>query len=321
MSSETTTTSERDEQLRRLLVATSTAEAVKAPKKSRTLIGSIVAFAVAGAVTGGAISAAALSSDQPSTTPTSISIEDMTEHVVHDDTQLFGTPFIIRSVGVTDIDLGRAPAGATSIALAFHCVSAGSFEYTLDGKPVGAFTCTNNDTRYTNGAGFLEPGGSKDHTLRISTGAEDSFVIWPSWAAQAPKAPPSAAQEEAIADGVASEVEYRDGFDRNSECMSDAGYPVGSLRPPPIMNTDGEVVTRRLISGHNSRSSADARNRRPLTLRHADTSTTISAGWYLMTMNTYAFEIWDHARSVRRFPIAVAHELVREASAHHCPST
>jgi hypothetical protein len=231
MSSETTTTTtnERDEQLRRLLVATATAAAVTAPKRSCTLISSIVAFAVAGAVTGGAISAAALSSDQPSTptpTPTSISIEEMTEQIVHDDTQLFGTPFIIRSTGVTEIDLGPAPAGATSIALAFHCLSAGTFEYTLDGKPIGSSRCTDNDTRYTNGGGFLQPSEANDHTLRISTGAERSYVIWASWAAPAPKSPPSAAQQEAITDGVATEAEYRAGFDRYSECMSDAGYPV-----------------------------------------------------------------------------------------------
>lgn len=225
MSSETTTTSERDEQLRRLLVATATAEAATAPKRTRTLIGPIVAFTVAGAVTGGAISAAALSNEPPAE-PTSISIEAMTEGIVRDDTQLFGTPFIIRSAGVTEIDLGQAPAGATSIALAFHCLNAGTFAYTLDGEPIGSSTCTDSDTRYTNGGGFLQPSESNTHTLQIATEAELSYVIWASWAAAAPKAPPSAAQQEAITDGVATEAEYRAAFDRYSQCMSTAGYPL-----------------------------------------------------------------------------------------------
>lgn len=225
MSSDLTNTSERDEQLRRLLVATATAEPVTTPKRSRAVFGSIIAFSLAGALTGGAISAAALTWEVNST-PTSISIDDMTQRVVRDDTQLFGTPFIIRSSGVTDIDLGEAPAGATSIVLAFHCVTAGTFERTLDGEPAGSYTCTDDDTDLAVGGGFQEPVKSGSHTLRISADNEASYVIWVSWAAPAPKAQPSPAQLDAMSDGVASEAEYREGFARYSACMADAGHTI-----------------------------------------------------------------------------------------------
>lgn len=249
----TTTTSERDVQLRQLLVSAANAEAVTTPKRNRALAASVIAFAVAGAITGGPVSAAALSNDQAvNQKPTSISIEEMTQRIVRDDTQLFGTPFIIRSTGVTEIDLGQAPTGATSIALAFHCVSAGTFEYTLDGTPIGSYKCSDNDTRYSSGGGFIQPGEANEHALRISTGAQDSFVVWASWAAPAPKAAPSAVQQEAIADGVVTEAEYHAGFDRYAKCMSDAGHPVVFIdETGPIIEYSNPAEA--VYSGHESR--------------------------------------------------------------------
>lgn len=215
--------SERDEQLRRLLVATATASTSDSPKRGRTLISSIIAFGLAGAVAGGAISAAAVNAP-PDSEPVSISVADMTQMVVRDDTRLFGTPFIIRSSGDTNIDLGNAPAGATSIALAFHCEDPGTFEYALDDLAIGSTTCTERDTEYTNGGGFLDVSPEGEHTLQINGDPRQSYVIWASWAAPAAEPEPTNAQLEALADGIVTEAEYRDGFARYSTCMRDAGH-------------------------------------------------------------------------------------------------
>ncbi|MFF2274113.1 hypothetical protein ACFVTX_17695 [Agromyces sp. NPDC058136] len=225
MNSEQRPPTERDAQLRQLLVATATASTSDSPKRSRTLVGSIIAFGLAGALTGGAISAAALNTP-PDSEPISISVDDMTEMVVRGDTQLFGTPYIIRSSGDTNIGLGNAPAGATSIALALHCLDPGTFEYTLDDLSIGSTTCTERDTQYTNGGGFIDISSEGEHTLRIAGDPRQSYVIWASWAAPATKPEPSQAQLEALGDGTVTETEYRDGYARYSACMRDAGYPL-----------------------------------------------------------------------------------------------
>lgn len=228
MNSEPQPPSERDEQLRRVLVATATASTSSAPRRGRTVAGSIVAFALAGAVTGGAISAAALAGS-PEPERTSISVAEMMDGVVRDDTQLFGTPFIIRSSGQTDVDLGRAPEGATTLALALHCLDPGVYEQFLGGQSIGTLTCTESDTGFTNGGGAIPvalSGDTDSHTLQIIAEPSQRYVIWASWATPAAKSEPSTAQQTAVADGVITEAEYRDGFARYSACMTDAGYPV-----------------------------------------------------------------------------------------------
>ncbi|GAA2030462.1 hypothetical protein GCM10009819_12760 [Agromyces tropicus] len=228
MSSEPQSPSERDIHLRQVLVATATASTTDTPRRGRTVVGSIVAFALAGAVTGGAISAAALTrTAEPE--PTSISVVEMTEGIVRDDTELFGTPFVISSFGETEIDLGPAPAGASSLILALHCLDPGTYQEVVDGTQIGAVTCTERDADFTNGGGVIPitvEDDSEDHTLQIVADASQRYVIWASWATPALKAEASEAQQAALADGVVTEAEYRDGFARYAACMTDAGHPL-----------------------------------------------------------------------------------------------
>lgn len=229
MSTEQHPTADRDQELRTLLVATATATPAPSPKRGRTLVGSIIAFGLAGALTGGAISAAAaLNAPEPaeSTGPVTISIDEMTSTIVRDDTRLFDTPFVVRSSGDTTIELGKAPAGASSIAFALHCLDAGSFDYSIDGDWIGRTSCSQQDTEFTNGGGFIDIQGNGVHTLRINARSQNGYVIWASWATPAPPPEPSAQQQAALSDGIVTQDEYRAAFARYSECMSSAGYPL-----------------------------------------------------------------------------------------------
>lgn len=141
------TQSLRDQELRRMLVATSSAEPGR-PRRRGTVMASIAAFVMAGALTGGAVSALALSADDQ---PATVSIQDMKDLVVYDDAQLFDTPFVLAGQGTTTIQLGPAPDGAKQIAVAFHCGDAGTFRVLVDGEQQGGSTCSAEDTAYTNG--------------------------------------------------------------------------------------------------------------------------------------------------------------------------
>ena len=224
--------SDRDRELRRMLVATSSAEPSR-PRRRSTVIASLAAFLVAGALTGGVVSAAALNVDD---SPTTVSIEDMVELVVYDDAQLFGTPFVLSGQGNTTVELGSAPDGAEQLALAFHCVDAGTFRVLIDGEQQSEIGCAEEDTARTNGGGYHVVKGDGEHTLTIATDHAKRYVLWASWATRATAPEPSAAQAAALSDGVVTETEYRDGFDRYSSCMTDAGHPVLGI------DTSGTII-------------------------------------------------------------------------------
>lgn len=224
--------SDRDRELRRMLVATAAAQFSR-PRRRSTVIASIAAFVAAGALTGGVVSAAALNADN---SPTTVSIKDMVGQVVYDDAQLFGTPFVFSGQGNTTVELGSAPEGAEQLALAFHCVDAGTFRMEIDGEWHGDNSCTEEATAYTNGGEYISIEGGGEHTLTISTDRDKRYVLWASWATRAADPEPSAATVAALSDGIVTETEYRDGFDRYSSCMTDAGHPVLGI------DTSGTVI-------------------------------------------------------------------------------
>ena len=216
------TQSLRDQELRRMLVATSTAEPVR-PQRRSAVMASLAAFVMAGALTGGAVSAVALSADDR---PATVSIDEMKNLVVYDDAQLYGTPFVLSGQGTTTIQLGDAPEGAKQIAVAFHCDDAGTFRVLVDGELQGESRCSEEDTADTNGGGYHSITGDGEHTLTIDTARSNRFVVWTSWANRATAPEPSAAQNAALSDGVVTETEYRDGFARYDGCMINAGSPL-----------------------------------------------------------------------------------------------
>jgi hypothetical protein len=185
----------------------------------------IIAFAAAGALTGGAVSAAAL--NMPTPVPT-VNVEAMALDIVDDDTQLFGTPVILTGEGETNVLLGSPPEGATDIAVAFNCVDAASYDIQVDDDDAMTITCDEKSTSRAGGASLfpIDAESDGDHRLSIATGKNDRYAVWASWASSATPPDPSPAQHEALSDGTVTENEYRDGFARYRQCMVDAGHPL-----------------------------------------------------------------------------------------------
>lgn len=236
MSSEPPLT-ERDAELRRMLVATASAAPLRS--RRRWSIGApIAAFALAGALTG-AVSATALSATGggPGATVLSpVTVAEMTTFI-RDDTRLFGGPVILDAATGDSASLGAKPAEAVELALAFRCGGSGEFEVLLDGEVVAPFTCDASSSPRAGGAVFLAVPDAAPHTLTVSAPADSRYVLWASWATRAVPPEPSPEQASATADGDVTEAEYRAQFARYSECMTAAGYPLGSI------NTGGEVIT------------------------------------------------------------------------------
>lgn len=226
------TYSRRDHELRRMLVSTASAEPAR-PRRRSAATASIAAFVMAGALTGGAVSALALSGDDHATT---VSIEDMKSLVVYDDDQLFGTPFVLSGQGTTTIQLGQAPEGAEQIAVVFSCGDAGTFGIVIDGERQGESVCSTEDIGGTAG-GYHSVAGTSEHTLTIMTDRSNRYVVWTSWATRATVPGPSVTQSAALSDGVVTDAEYRDGFVRYSTCMTDAGSPLERI------DQSGTIIT------------------------------------------------------------------------------
>lgn len=243
-------TTARDRELRQMLVAT----AVAAPSPSarpRTTIALVGAFVAAGALTGGAVSATALSLPAPSST---VSVEEMAHGLVSDDAQLFGTPFILAGQGDTHVLLGSRPAGATDFIVAFNCLDAGTYEVRVDQDHVMPVTC-GDISAGSSGGGIsfrIDTTAAVEHSLTIETGRSERFAVWASWSAPATLPEPSPAQRDALADGAVSEAEYRDGFARYQQCMADAGHPLH------VVN-DTDIVIRYVYSPEAARSGVERR--------------------------------------------------------------
>ena len=223
--------SERDTELRRMLVATASAAPVRA-RRRWTIAAPIAAFAVAGALTGAA-SAAALNPPEPVST---VNVAAFADEFVYDDTQLFGSPVLLSGEGDTVVQLGSVPTGAVELAVAFNCGDPGRFEFHLDGEWVGSVVCDETSTGAGGGGVYYAVSDAATHTLTISTDAGARYALWASWAARAVLPEPSQAQAEAMADGQVTEDEYRAGFNRYSECMTEAGYPLA------FVDTTGTVI-------------------------------------------------------------------------------
>jgi len=216
-------TSDRTTALRRELVATASAAPYLPRRRIRGVLTAIAAFGLAGALSGGAVSAMALASSSDQSID--VSVETMAAQLVGTHAELFGTPFILSGQNTTVIDVGRKPDGATALALALHCVEPGTFEVQIDGRPEFTLGCDEEATKSTNGGSLFEVSDSPGrHEVTIASDAR--YVVWVSWADEADDPAQSPAQQQALADGVVTADEYSAGFDRFAACMAEMGSPV-----------------------------------------------------------------------------------------------
>lgn len=223
MSSEIPDT-ERDIELRRMLVATASAAPAR-PRRRWSIAGPITAFAIAGALTG-AVSAAALTApSSPATMDDPVTAINMSSFV-YDDTELFGAPVMWDGQGDSTIELGARPDGAAELAIALRCLDVGSYDLRVDAERALRVVCDHASSTQAGTATYVPVEDVPAHTLTVSAEDGAGYLVWASWATRAVAPEPSPEQAVVMADGEVTETEYRAQFDRYVQCMAAAGYPV-----------------------------------------------------------------------------------------------
>ena len=193
--------------LRRLLVAT--VDSGPAPVRpnwvGRRIVG---AFALAGALTGGALATVGASPahNQQFDAPLEIS----TPPILDDDVGILGTPFYVTGREPAVVDLGAAPAGANGLAIAIYCLDVGSYRVDLDGRFHMGMTCTPEDGDRARAAEAESCRSTAQPRAKLSIDLDSGgYAVWAAWVDQPADAEPSALQQEALADGIVTREEYR----------------------------------------------------------------------------------------------------------------
>jgi hypothetical protein len=233
--------SDRDIEFRRALVATANlGPYVRRRPPLKLVIGSLAAFALAGALTGGAIANATIvDPDLVAAQAEAASVAQSS--VKTEDGALIGRPFLWSASGTQTINVGNKPAGATVLVEGFGCLDAGHFVELLDSKKFDSFDdCSPGGS----GANFLATSGNGNHVVTLRTQKAVRFAVWLSWA-HIPTFKDSAAQKQELADGAVSREEDLAAFSRFAGCMAALGHPL--IRPTtglvPGFSEDAAALT------------------------------------------------------------------------------
>lgn len=218
-------TIDRDEAIRTLLINTATRPARRHWIKT-TLIAAI-AFLLGGGLAAGALSAAAVSQGNTSSTAF---VKDTFSYFLHGGHTL--GPLVSRSgTGSISLDLGPRPAQATGIASLIECGGTGNYTQILGGEVRLEQQCGPNGV-----SGFSSDHNPTNTIVATKTDGKFAYKIWAQWIYVPAPSGPSAAQQAALADGVISEAEYHAAVDRFAACMSGAGYPVTDIKYSPTLS-------------------------------------------------------------------------------------
>jgi hypothetical protein len=192
-------------------------------------IGSIVAFGLAGALTGGAIASTSVESARQVTADATARFAAL--DVVHrNDGKVVGNAILKSSTKTLTLD-PHAPAGANYYVLGIDCLNAGRFRVELGHLSSGYYDCTaaEANSKEPVGNGF---GGSlsneKSTHLKISAEANARFTIWFAWV-KIPTLKSSAQERTQIAEGPITRAGLVTALDRYTACMADLGYDVGPM--------------------------------------------------------------------------------------------
>jgi hypothetical protein len=219
-----TETRTRDRMLRRMLVAT-VDSGLPTPRPAwRTAALSVGAFALAGALAGGTTVAVGALQAEPAAYDGTLEISR--PDILDDDVVILGTPHTVAGREDAVIDLGAAPEAANGLVFQIYCLEPGFYRVDLDDQPFTDVTCTSESERPKLVSSAVETfDGSAPRTITIDLDS-GGYLLWAAWLDQPADAEPSAAQQDALADGVVSREEYVAGFERYVACMADIGFVV-----------------------------------------------------------------------------------------------
>ena len=217
------TPSARTSQFRQALVATADlGPYVRRRPPLKLAIGSLTAFVLAGALTGGAIVAV------NKVDPVILDAQSGAAGAAHSQVEMLGgtmlgKPIMRTGTGTQEISLGVMPAGATDLAEGFECIDAGRFVGFLDSKRYETYP----DCEPDGASGTLtsiSAGGA--HAVTIQAPKSTRFTIWLSWA-KIPKLAESPSQRQETSDGVVTRDEDLAAVNRYVGCMDGTGNSVG----------------------------------------------------------------------------------------------
>jgi hypothetical protein len=234
--------SDRATEFRQALVATANlGPYVRRRPPLKLVIGSVAAFALAGALTGGAIATAG--AVDPQTLAAQAGAAGAGKLMVsQEDGTTVGAPFVRSGSGTVVIDLGRKPAGATGLVEGMECIDPGKFVEHINGKAIGGSECSSSDAPndFSGGLPVLSS-GAQIYTLTSLDSAR--FSVWLSWV-NIPKLADSVAQKQELSDGMITRDEVVAAFSRYEGCMGALGHPIDV--PPtnvvPSYSIDGSGV-------------------------------------------------------------------------------
>lgn len=202
----------------------------------RVAVAAVLAFALAGATTGGALATTGVLTPQPSV---DLSM-DVIQFIGPPGTEFIGTPLVITGMGETNLELGSPPDGATALALRVACLDRGRVDVIVDDRLDGWIEC--DGERGIEGSAL----GDYSRLYDLTTAAPRSLtirgarlgrsLIWVSWAVAAAPVEPSPAQVDALVDGVVTRDEYVAGLDRYIACMAESGWSVA------VIDRDAEII-------------------------------------------------------------------------------
>jgi hypothetical protein len=204
-------------------------------RKRHTFLASIAAFALAGALTGGAVStvaAVAGNNSEPS------AAQNAAYGFVGSHGRLLGAPMTITDTTPTILDFGSAPAGATGLVIALDCYAANNIVATVHTKgDMSSGECSGV------GATEVTVTGPAKQKITVTPAKASKYTVWASWVKEKPLPGQSPQQKAALADGQVTHDEYVAAFNRYSGCLTAAGYPLG---PVP---TDTPYISYAVIGG------------------------------------------------------------------------
>jgi hypothetical protein len=212
-------------QFRQALVATANLGPYARRRPSlKLVIACVVVFAVAGALTGGAL--ATTSKPDPAVVVAQNGAEVTGTILARQfDGILLGHPFARTGRGTQRIDLGTRPAGATGFVEGFDCVDPGAYVGLLDSKRYEKYPdCEPGGS----GGTFTNVTASGAHLLTVRTAGSNRFAIWISWV-KIPTFAKSPAQAQELSDGTVTRAEDLAAVNRYAGCMGALGTPIGVL--------------------------------------------------------------------------------------------
>ncbi len=209
----------RRDAVRRLVVARADAAV---PRRRFPIVAGLLGFVVAGALSGAAVAAVA-GQDDPSGLSRGVRAAGLAT-VTPPGTQVVGATVAYTGTGMAVLELPERPPGADAPASWIRCDDALTWEERVDGTEVGSGRCPSGGRS----GGVLGSGSSSPERYELRTeGGEYAVVV--GWIDLPEPVKPSAAQKEALDDGVVTRPEYVAAFNRYLGCMNASGHGLGNV--------------------------------------------------------------------------------------------